>query len=267
MKLTDEQLRGWLALAERVEAAQAEEKKLYDAGEYFEESLRHGEVVNAVPALCAAVREMAAEGGGERDPGDEEGAPGETGEEAAPATPQPGKKPAQSKRDDTRYATARKEADEKRRAAEAEKSGMQAKMDSFARSYGYDTFAAMEQAEQVRRYVESGMPAAQELAQLRQELNDAKERAESAASAFGRQGLYSQLLEEFPDAWGMRDLPQEVYDAVDAGETPVNAYRAWENRQLKDRLQAQNDRLLMERDALAAKLAEALQVAGEVESV
>lgn len=197
-----------------------------------------------------------AEGSQGQDSGDEDGAseddPSE--EEAASATPQPGKKPAQSKREDTRYATARKEADEKRRAAEAEKHGMQERMDSFARSYGYETFAAMEQAEQVRRYVESGMPAAaaQELSFLRQEMNDAKGRAASAERAFERQGLYGRLLEECPETWGMRDLPQEVYDAVDAGETPVNAYRAWENRQLKERLRVLEQRGRNDRKAVGS---------------
>ncbi len=204
----------------------------------------------------------------EQDPEGEDGASeDEDSEEEGAATakqpPKKEKKPAQSKHDDTKYATARKDAEAKLRTEKAEHEATKARLDQFARDYGYTDsagyhpykdFADMQRGEQVKKYVDSGMSAsaAQELASLKQRLDAAEERAAKAEGESNKAKLFNQLLEEFPELRGQGDLPQEVYDAIDAGETPVHAYRAWENKNLKDRLRVLETRRKNDKKAVGS---------------
>jgi hypothetical protein len=142
--------------------------------------------------------------------------------------PEPPKKPAQSREDDSRYAAAR-------RAAEAEAQAARERMDAFAQRFGHESFAAMEAYEHAQQYMKDGMPeaAARELAGMRTELEEARRERERAELDRQDRVRWAELFDAFPETRRLDDLPDEVYELIHAGESPVNAYRTYRLRELE----------------------------------
>lgn len=87
----------------------------------------------------------------------------------------------------------------------------------------------------IRTQVEKGVPeeVAKRLLELEEKetLREEAERAQKAEAQ--KQEAYADLLREYPE---LTSLPDEVAAAVAGGETPLNAYRAYELKQVKHRL-------------------------------
>lgn len=103
------------------------------------------------------------------------------------------------------------------------------------------------QEQAVQRRVAAGVPEEEarrltaqeaELAQLRAEKarQEAARQAQEAQAA--RVDPYLALLKEYPQIKSTGDMPPQVMERIAAGETPLSAYRAWENEQLKAQMAA-----------------------------
>lgn len=98
---------------------------------------------------------------------------------------------------------------------------------------------ALEQQMQESRIQEQtarGIPedVARRLITLEQERNQRIERERQMQAEAVRQRQFVELAREYP---GIKEFPQEVIDAIAKGETPLNAYRAWDLRQARQRLE------------------------------
>lgn len=81
-----------------------------------------------------------------------------------------------------------------------------------------------------------GIPedVARRLMTLEQEQNQRIDRERRMQAEAARQRQFMELAREYP---GIKEFPQEVIEAISQGETPLNAYRAWDLRQVKKKVE------------------------------
>lgn len=90
---------------------------------------------------------------------------------------------------------------------------------------------------EILKMVEGGMPqdAAREMFALRKEKMQREKVDYENKSREEKNKLFVELLREYPD---VTELPAPVIERMNGGETPLSAYRAYENQQLKEKLSA-----------------------------
>lgn len=120
-------------------------------------------------------------------------------------------------------------------------------LDRFARESGMTREEYLNELEKmaenraVQAEVEKGVPeeAARQLVNYRKAEAEAQglKAAEQlkAEEKQRRDQEIAEFVKEYPE---VKEFPQEVYDKIAAGESPLSAYRAYENRELKVRLAA-----------------------------
>lgn len=91
------------------------------------------------------------------------------------------------------------------------------------------------QENKINQQVSQGVPeaVAKRLLELEQKENIRSRQEERAAAEQQRQDMYQELIREYPD---VKQLPDEVIQAIASGIRPLEAYRAYENRKLKNEL-------------------------------
>lgn len=169
-----------------------------------------------------------------------------TGEDAGDAGRQP-KDARQSKADDGKYAAARRAAEARQKEAEdgrlqaenrlkAERNGK----DAFARQCGYQDFATMEKAEQIRKYTSEGMPDrfAREFVEMKARLDGAGAAGAEARQEAEQDRQFLELVKAYPETRQMEELPGEVVLRITRGEEPLDAYRDYRLEQLENENQA-----------------------------
>lgn len=114
--------------------------------------------------------------------------------------------------------------------------------------------AASKQVEEaeIAKQMQNGVPeeVARRLYTLEQTEKQRRAQEEQRRTEEIRRQQYVELAREYPD---IREFPQEVIDAVAKGETPLAAYRAWDLRQTKQKLEIlQKNREIRERTAGSA---------------
>ena len=89
--------------------------------------------------------------------------------------------------------------------------------------------------------VARGMPRAEaeELAALRAEKAGREADARAMAQQGARAWPYMQLLNAYPEILETGALPPQVTARIDAGETPLEAYRAYDNERLRAQIRAE----------------------------
>ena len=116
-------------------------------------------------------------------------------------------------------------------------------IDRFARESGMTREAYVDfldrQAQQVQiaqQAQEQGIPepVARELFELKRKEREREERENMMQREAQKKQGYLDFIREYPD---VRTIPEEVMRDIAAGARPVDAYRAYENRQLKAKLQ------------------------------
>lgn len=92
------------------------------------------------------------------------------------------------------------------------------------------------QAQIAQRAQEQGIPepVARELFELKRKEQEREQRELRLQREAEQKQGYLELIREYPD---VKSLPEEVMRDIAAGVRPVDAYRAYENRQLKAKLQ------------------------------
>lgn len=128
--------------------------------------------------------------------------------------------------------------------ASAEQNGAaRAMMEQMARSSGMTVEEYTElckntlEESKLREQLDRGIPedAAKRLLELEEKERLRGEEEERQREEAQKREAYSELIREYPD---LTSLPDEVAAAVAEGESPLNAYRAYELRQLKTELAA-----------------------------
>ena len=89
----------------------------------------------------------------------------------------------------------------------------------------------------LKAQLDRGVPedVARRLMELEEKENLRSAEEERRRAELERQEAYAELVREYPD---IKTLPDEVAQAVAAGERPLSAYRSYENRRLKNELAA-----------------------------
>lgn len=92
------------------------------------------------------------------------------------------------------------------------------------------------QESRVQEQTAKGIPedVARRLITLEQERNQRLERERQMQAEAVRQRQFTELAREYP---GIKEFPQEVIEAIARGETPLNAYRAWDLKQMRQKLE------------------------------
>lgn len=90
---------------------------------------------------------------------------------------------------------------------------------------------------QLKAQLDRGVPedVARRLMELEEKENLRSAEEERRRAELERQEAYAELIREYPE---LKSLPDEVAQAVAAGERPLSAYRSYENRRLKNELAA-----------------------------
>ena len=88
---------------------------------------------------------------------------------------------------------------------------------------------------QLQAQIDRGIPedVAKRLLELEEKENVRSAEEKKWKAEQEKQEAYAALLREYPD---VKSLPDEVTQAVAAGEQPLTAYRAYENKQLKNEI-------------------------------
>lgn len=91
--------------------------------------------------------------------------------------------------------------------------------------------------QQIQSQVQQGMsePAARRMLELERKEKDRQLQEQAAKRAMEKQEQYNALAREYP---GLKELPAQVVQAIRNGEPPLAAYRAYENAQLRQELEA-----------------------------
>lgn len=121
-------------------------------------------------------------------------------------------------------------------------------LDSYAKRNGmtreqYVSFLAEQEKRLEREKMEEqGIPkaVAERLQELEEKNRRREEQEQEKASEEAEKALFRDFVREYP---GVKEFPPEVVEKIRSGETPLNAYRAWENRELKMKLQAQQSNI------------------------
>lgn len=156
------------------------------------------------------------EGSKEQDPADPAPAQNTT------QTPQP-------KEQNDQFAAARRQ-------AEAEKRAAIDRADAAARAVGFRDVAHMEQWAVEQRYTNAGytQEQAQRMAELETENQRLKAEQAQTAEREKSQAAWVKVMQAYPETADPKfKMPQDVLDAVDAGETPLNAFNAYEVKRLR----------------------------------
>lgn len=130
---------------------------------------------------------------------------------------------------------------EQLRAAQRETAQYQQVISQFAAQAGMEPqeyLAALQRQRQEReiaQQVQSGVPeqVARRLYSLEQTERKRKEQEALQRQQYQRHQQFVQLAKEYP---GLKEFPPEVVEKINAGETPLNAYRAYELEQLRQKL-------------------------------
>lgn len=88
---------------------------------------------------------------------------------------------------------------------------------------------------QISQQVNQGVPkaVAKRLLELEQKETIRSKQEKQAEIERQKQNMYQELIREYPD---VKQLPEEVVQAITNGERPLEAYRAYENQKLKNEL-------------------------------
>lgn len=116
-------------------------------------------------------------------------------------------------------------------------------LDKFAQQNGmsrreYVEFLRRElESRQVQEKVQQGIPeqTARRILELEQNERIRQEQEAHARQTLAKREQYNALAREYPN---LKELPPQVVQAIRSGEAPLAAYRAYENRQLKQELEA-----------------------------
>lgn len=131
-------------------------------------------------------------------------------------------------------------------------------IDRMAAQYGMSREEYIEAASrqieeaEIAKQMQNGVPeeVARRLYTLEQTEKQRRAQEELRRSEEARRRQYVELAREYPD---IKEFPQEVIEAVAKGETPLAAYRAWDLRQTKQKLEIlQKNREVRERTAGSA---------------
>ncbi|WP_101908870.1 hypothetical protein [Marasmitruncus massiliensis] len=110
-----------------------------------------------------------------------------------------------------------------------------ARENGMTRAQYLDAIERADQTRQIQQEVAKGVPPeiAVRLHQLEQDAKSRRQQEQQRRAEETRHQQFADLAREYPD---IKEFPPEVIQAVADGETPLNAYRAWENQQLKNKL-------------------------------
>ena len=130
---------------------------------------------------------------------------------------------------------------EQLRTAQRQAGEYQKVIDQFAAEAGMEPseyLAALQRQRQEReiaQQVQNGVPqeVARRLYTLEQTERQRQQQESYQRQQYQRHQQYVQLAKEYP---GLKEFPTEVIEKINAGETPLNAYRAYELGQLRQKL-------------------------------
>lgn len=129
------------------------------------------------------------------------------------------------------------ERDRLRNAREFQVIDRYAKMAGKTREEVLDQLEAAERQSQLTAIQQQGVPEelAQQFITMKNKLQTLEGQIQTEAQEKQQQQAYMELIQEYPD---VKEIPQEVAERIAAGETPLNAYRSYENKRLKEELAA-----------------------------
>lgn len=129
------------------------------------------------------------------------------------------------------------ERDRLRNAREFQVIDRYAKMAGKTREEVLDQLEAAERQSQLTEIQQQGVPEelAQQFLTMKTKLQTLEGQIQTEAQEKQQLQAYMELIQEYPD---VEEIPQEVAERIAAGETPLNAYRSYENKRLKAELEA-----------------------------
>ena len=135
------------------------------------------------------------------------------------------------------YDRIRQERDALKNAPELQILDQYAKENGMTRQQLVEYLRKQRDAQEVQAQVQRGVPeeVAKQVMELRRKEAEREEKEAREQAANAERQRYAEFIREYPE---VRDFPAEVKAAIEGGDTPLNAYRAWENRQLKLKIAA-----------------------------
>lgn len=135
------------------------------------------------------------------------------------------------------YDRIRQERDALKNAPELQILDHYAKQNNMTRQEFVNFLKEQQMAQEVTTQVQRGIPedVAKQLVELRRKEAERTQKEQAAQQEQAQRKQFADFVQEYP---GVKEFPPEVKAAIESGETPLSAYRAWENRQLKAQLAA-----------------------------